>query len=54
MIDFSNFYQLAVKNPLSYWLEILLTQVTVWQCEALHDKLREWECAAGLLPKLTP
>ncbi|MCU6587597.1 hypothetical protein NLK94_25810, partial [Klebsiella pneumoniae] len=31
MIDFSNFYQLIAKSPLSHWLETLPAQVAAWQ-----------------------
>ena len=54
MIDFSNFYQLIAKSPLSHWLETLPAQVAAWQREALHGKFREWERAVEFLPELTP
>ena len=53
MIDFSNFYQLIAKSPLSHWLETLPAQVAAWQREALHGKFREWERAVEFLPQLT-
>ena len=34
MIDFSNFYQLIAKSPLSHWLETLPAQVAAWQRDA--------------------
>lgn len=54
MIDFSNFYQLIAKSPLSHWLETLPAQVAAWQRDALHGKFREWERAVEFLPELTP
>ena len=54
MIDFSNFYQLIAKSPLSHWLETLPAQVAAWQPDALHGKFREWERAVEFLPELTP
>lgn len=54
MIDFSNFYQLIAKGPLSHWLETLPAQVAAWQREALHGKFREWERAVEFLPELAP
>ncbi len=33
MIDFSNFYQLIAKSPLSHWLETLPAQVAA--CSAM-------------------
>ena len=53
MIDFSNFYQLIAKSPLSHWLETLPAQVAAWQRDALHGKFREWERAVEFLPELT-
>lgn len=54
MIDFSNFYQLIAKSPLSHWLETLPARVAAWQRDALHGKFREWERAVEFLPELTP
>jgi tRNA (mo5U34)-methyltransferase len=54
MIDFSNFYQLIAKSPLSHWLETLPAQVAAWQRDALHGKYREWERAVEFLPEFSP
>ncbi len=55
MIDFSNFYQLIAKSPLSHWLETLPAQCSrPRQRDALHGKFREWERAVEFLPELTP
>ena len=54
MIDFSNFYQLIAKSPLSHWLETLPAQVAAWQRDALHGKYREWERAVEFLPEFAP
>ncbi|MGK2889205.1 MAG: tRNA 5-methoxyuridine(34)/uridine 5-oxyacetic acid(34) synthase CmoB [Candidatus Malihini olakiniferum] len=54
MIDFSNFYQLIVKGPLSHWLNTLPAQLSTWQRESLHGKFKQWFNAVEHLPELTP
>ncbi len=54
MIEFSDFYQLIAKSPLSPWLNTLPSQLTAWQKESLHGKFKMWFNAVERLPLLQP
>ncbi|NKI74070.1 tRNA 5-methoxyuridine(34)/uridine 5-oxyacetic acid(34) synthase CmoB [Dickeya sp. CFBP 2040] len=54
MIDFSNFYQLIAKGPLSHWLNTLPAQLSQWQQESLHGEFKLWFNSVAHLPVLTP
>lgn len=54
MIEFSDFYRLIAKGPLSPWLNTLPSQLTAWQKESLHGKFKMWFNAVERLPLLQP
>ncbi|WP_048697313.1 tRNA 5-methoxyuridine(34)/uridine 5-oxyacetic acid(34) synthase CmoB [Erwinia piriflorinigrans] len=54
MMDFTNFYQLIAKSPLSHWLETLPAQLAAWQRESLHGHFKNWDRSVEYLPSLVP
>jgi len=54
MIDFSNFYQLIAKSPLSHWLETLPAQLAQWQTEQNNAQYKQWNNALMHLPDVKP
>jgi hypothetical protein len=54
MIDFSNFYQLIAKSPLSHWLETLPAQVAAWQRDALHGNTGNGSGPSSFCPSFRP
>lgn len=53
-MDFTNFYQLIAKSPLSHWLETLPAQLAAWQRESLHGHFKNWDRSVEYLPSLVP
>ncbi|UDG81431.1 tRNA U34 carboxymethyltransferase [Candidatus Profftia lariciata] len=54
MIKFDKFYKIIANSKLSNWLEILPTQLTIWQRSSLHSKFIYWRNIVKNLPKITP
>lgn len=54
MTDFSDFYQLIAKGPLSHWLNTLPAQISEWQRTSLHGQFKQWFNSVEHLPTLTP
>lgn len=53
-IDFSDFYRLIAKGPLSRWLETLPAQLAQWQCDGHNGQFKDWLTAVDRLPMITP
>lgn len=53
-IDFSDFYRLIAKGPLSRWLETLPAQLAQWQYDTHNGQFKEWLTAIDRLPEITP
>lgn len=54
MIDFSNFYQLIAKSPLSHWLQTLPAQLAAWESEQTGPQYKHWNSVIEHLPDVKP
>jgi tRNA (mo5U34)-methyltransferase len=54
MIDFSNFYQLIAKSPLSHWLQTLPAQIATWEKEQTGLQYKQWYSVIEHLPDVVP